>query len=80
MYIETISKLDIKWPTKYDDMFPLRSGVNEAFWTGYFTSRPTSKDNIRRVASLYHSSGKFFAVEALKSGIDKSNITSMIKA
>lgn len=30
------------WPTKSDDFFPYASDPH-AFWTGYYTSRPTLK-------------------------------------
>lgn len=33
---------DITWPTKDDDFFPYASDPH-AYWTGYFTSRPTLK-------------------------------------
>jgi len=46
-YIDTISKLDHTWPTKYDDMFPYADNEN-SFWTGYFTSRANDKEYIRR--------------------------------
>ena len=39
------------WPTKNDDFFPYASDEH-GYWTGYFTSRPTSKRMIREASSL----------------------------
>ena len=41
-YVKSLHDADISWPTKSDDFFPYASDPH-AFWTGYFTSRPTSK-------------------------------------
>lgn len=35
-------KRNVKWSVKTDDFFPYASDPN-AYWTGYFTSRPTLK-------------------------------------
>ena len=42
------------WPTKNDDFFPYASDEH-GYWTGYFTSRPTSKRMIREASSLLSS-------------------------
>ncbi|XP_044001802.1 lysosomal alpha-mannosidase-like isoform X1 [Aphidius gifuensis] len=41
-YIKSIHEADKIWTTKSDDFFPYSSDPH-AFWTGYFTSRPTLK-------------------------------------
>ena len=41
-YIDAINKFNIKWPTKYDDMFPY-SDDPYSYWTGYYTTRPNMK-------------------------------------
>jgi alpha-mannosidase len=40
------------WPLKYDDYFPYADAKN-AYWTGYFTSRPTFKRYIRMISGYY---------------------------
>ena len=42
-YVDAVSAVNVTWPTKYDDMFPYADGP-DAYWTGYFTSRPDDKD------------------------------------
>ncbi|KAL4437798.1 hypothetical protein ABPG77_005710 [Micractinium sp. CCAP 211/92] len=39
-----------RWPLKEDDFFPY-ADFPHAFWTGYFTSRPTSKGYVRAATS-----------------------------
>merc|ERR1719219_2062209 len=39
------------WPSKVDDFFPYASDPH-AFWTGYFTSRPSLKGMIRAANSV----------------------------
>ncbi|KAG2538748.1 alpha-mannosidase-like [Panicum virgatum] len=40
------------WPVKYDDYFPYADSTN-AYWTGYFTSRPTFKRYVRAYSGYY---------------------------
>ncbi|XP_024023141.1 probable alpha-mannosidase At5g13980 isoform X2 [Morus notabilis] len=40
------------WPIKNDDYFPYADRVN-AYWTGYFTSRPALKGYVRITSSYY---------------------------
>ena len=48
-YIKSLNEQDLAWPTKDDDFFPYASD-NHAYWTGYFSSRPTSKRFIREAS------------------------------
>ncbi|XP_022141414.1 probable alpha-mannosidase At5g13980 [Momordica charantia] len=40
------------WPVKIDDYFPYADRVN-AYWTGYFTSRPSIKHFVRMMSGYY---------------------------
>ncbi|EEF51696.1 probable alpha-mannosidase At5g13980 [Ricinus communis] len=40
------------WPLKTDDYFPYADDVN-AYWTGYFTSRPAIKGYVRTISGYY---------------------------
>lgn len=46
-YFAASNAEDIEWPVNYDDMFPYADKA-DTFWTGYFSSRPNSKEFIRR--------------------------------
>lgn len=41
-YLKSLHDANITWPTKSDDFFPYASDPH-AFWTGYFSSRPSVK-------------------------------------
>lgn len=40
--MKALHDANITWPTKSDDFFPYANDAH-SYWTGYFTSRPTSK-------------------------------------
>ncbi|KAJ7945626.1 Alpha-mannosidase [Quillaja saponaria] len=40
------------WPIKTDDFFPYADRIN-AYWTGYFTSRPSIKGYVRMTSGYY---------------------------
>jgi len=46
-YLKALHEADISWPTKSDDFLPYASAPH-AYWSGYFTSRPSSKYMIRQ--------------------------------
>ncbi|KAF7801853.1 alpha-mannosidase [Senna tora] len=41
-----------QWPLKFDDFFPYADHPN-AYWTGYFTSRPALKGYVRTMSGYY---------------------------
>ena len=41
-YLDSVKKQNIKWPVYYNDMFPY-SDQKDEYWSGYFSSRPSSK-------------------------------------
>ena len=45
------NSLTAELPSKYDDFFPYSSDPH-AYWTGYFTSRPTFKGLVRQTSNL----------------------------
>ena len=59
-YIDALKEKDIKWPTKYDDMFPYED-KHDTFWTGYYSSRPNDKAFIRRASSYFRSSSQLYS-------------------
>jgi hypothetical protein len=48
-YVDAVAKYNVKWPTKYDDMFPY-SDNPDGYWTGYFSSRANDKELIRKTS------------------------------
>jgi len=63
-YLKALNDLNLQWPTKDDDFFPYASDPH-AYWTGYFSSRPTVKyferegNNLLQVRWLKINSNEF---------------------
>ena len=51
-YLKSLHDVDMFWPTKQDDFFPYASDPY-AYWSGYFSSRPTSKYMIRQTERMF---------------------------
>lgn len=49
--LDDAKRKKIELPNKYDDFFPYATDYH-AYWTGYFTSRPTSKRYERQANSF----------------------------
>ncbi|KAH7518968.1 hypothetical protein FEM48_Zijuj09G0227800 [Ziziphus jujuba var. spinosa] len=52
VYTDAKYAADEKWPLKTDDFFPYADHPN-AYWTGYFTSRPGLKGYVRAMSGYY---------------------------
>ena len=50
-YLKSLNEAGKTWPTKSDDFFPYASDPH-AYWSGYFSSRPTSKRMIHESSNL----------------------------
>ncbi|KAI3671466.1 hypothetical protein L1987_87204 [Smallanthus sonchifolius] len=50
------------WPLKKDDYFPYASDIN-AYWTGYFTSRPGLKGYVRMLSGYYLAARQLEAIK-----------------
>uniref|UniRef100_A0A7N2L521 DYW domain-containing protein n=1 Tax=Quercus lobata TaxID=97700 RepID=A0A7N2L521_QUELO len=52
IYTDAKYAIDESWPTKTDYFFPYADSAN-AYWIGYFTSRPASKRYVRIMSGYY---------------------------
>lgn len=52
MYVDAKHATNEEWPLKTHDYFPYADRIN-AYWTGYFTSRPALKRYVRMLSGYY---------------------------
>lgn len=79
MYIDALYAANISWPTRYDDMFPYADHP-EDYWTGYFTSRPGAKWQVREGQAFLHASNWLYALKALDVNSTDAQIDEIINA
>ena len=48
-YIDKIKEYDIDWPTAEDDLYPYHD-FRTSYWTGFYTSRPLLKQQIKKLS------------------------------
>lgn len=77
-YVKAKASYDKEWPVKVDDFFPYSDAV-EAFWTGYFTSRPTSKRYIRQATSFLQAARQLEAFLDLTGARDNEGDTDLLE-
>mgnify|MGYP000058564938 FL=1 len=71
-YIDALVKHNVTWTTKYDDMFPY-SDVPDGFWSGYSTSRPNLKQQVRSLSSNFHASAQIYSLSVLDQEMTKQS-------
>ena len=69
-YIDALNKEPrVNWPiVKNQDFLPYTKS-HMIFWSGYYSSRPGFKKQIKVYSSLYHAQSKLFAEKIIKKGI-----------
>ena len=63
-YVDALKAEKITWPVQYNDMFPYSDGNNE-FWSGYYTSRPGTKKQVKDGSANFHASSKLYAQKVI---------------
>ncbi|XP_062105325.1 alpha-mannosidase At3g26720-like isoform X2 [Humulus lupulus] len=74
LYTDAKHATDEKWPLKTDDFFPYADHPN-AYWTGYFTSRPGLKGYVRALSGYYLTARQ---LEFFKGRVDSGPTTEVL--
>ncbi|XP_025265136.1 lysosomal alpha-mannosidase isoform X1 [Camponotus floridanus] len=69
-YLKAVNDKKLQWPTKNDDFFPYASDPH-SYWTGYFSSRPTSKYFERMGNNFLQASKQLITLTNLKNHDEK---------
>ena len=65
------------WEIRKDDFFPYAM-YKDSFWTGYYTSRPNMKKNIRDFTKIFHSGQRLLAEQLLRRDFKASEINDLL--
>jgi alpha-mannosidase len=52
-YVDALKKETVMWPVKKDDFYPY-SVIRNNYWSGYYTSRPAFKKQVKVGSALLH--------------------------
>lgn len=70
-YVDALKKENVKWPIKYGDFMNYFEEEDPSkkqpypFWSGYFTSRPSFKKQIKDASALAAAQNQLFALQML---------------
>ena len=79
-YIKAIREERIQYPVFYGDLFPYIEPNRDEVWSGYFTSRPQVKKNIKDTSALIHAQNKLFAQQVLRSDVTDAEVQEILKS
>ena len=82
-YVKAIKEEKQKYFVYYDDLMPYqkisKEGYNE-FWTGYYSSKPAFKKQVKDASSLLHAHNTVFAQKVLRQNVSESEVAEILKA
>ena len=79
MYIEALKKEQIEWPVSYADQFPYAQDP-EDYWTGYFSSRPGTKKQVKDASSLTDAEMKLLSQKVIEDGVSDELVKDTMQA
>lgn len=68
-YLRAVQALQPPLPSKTEDFFPYASS-SDSYWTGYFTSKPDMKGDVRKSSALLQLVRQFNALNPAPAGAD----------
>ena len=76
-YVKAVEKEKIAWPVRYEDAMPYAEGTDD-FWTGYFTSRPGAKKQVRDTSAMMNAQEKLFSQKVVQQNVSDAEISQML--
>ena len=80
-YLNAIAKEReaIEYRTFHSDFIPFLQDLGDA-WTGYFSSVPGFKSNVRTTSALFHAQNKKFALKVLEKDVKNETVDKLLSA
>jgi len=78
-YINALKEEEVKWPIVRNHDFMPYAREHNAYWSGFFSSRPGLKKQVKDYSSLYHSQQKLFARKLIDQKATDQEIADVIK-
>lgn len=78
-YVDALKAEKVKWPVRYDDLLNYYED-KWSFWSGYYTSRPSYKKQIKDASTIFHSQAKLYARKMIDQSTCDSDIAEYLKA
>lgn len=72
-YLYALNRANTTWSVKYDDFFPY-ADMAHRFWTGFYTSRPALKFNIRQASSYLQNVRQLSVIANLNDSVTEKSI------
>jgi alpha-mannosidase len=84
MYVDALMKENITWPVKYNDLsrYDTRYDHGEdtprQFWSGYYSTRPDFKRQIKQASNEYYAESKLHAKMVINSQLSNETIDAVL--
>jgi len=78
-YVNALKAENVEWPVKYDDIMPYESDPNW-FWSGFFSSRPAFKKQVKDSSAILSAHSKIFARKVIDQKASEEEIKQSIDA
>lgn len=72
-----LTTTDIGWPIRKDDSFPYAQDKDD-FWSGFYSSRPELKKNIKNLYSTFHSSLRLLSQQVLRRDVNDQQVKEVL--
>jgi hypothetical protein len=77
--VNALKAENIEWPVKYDDILPYESDPHW-FWSGFYSSRPAFKKQVKDASSILSAQQKIFARRVIDQNVKDEEVTKILSA
>ena len=79
-YVDALKKENTAWPVWHGDFLQYFEKIGDGFWSGFYTSRPAFKKQIKDSSALYQASSKVYALGMIDQKSDENMIKNYLNA
>lgn len=65
-FVDAVRAENVEWPAYRADFFPYQQTDRYLnFWSGFYSTRPNFKVQVKEASKLYHASARAFALQVI---------------
>lgn len=72
-YVDALKKEQTAWPVHSGDFFRYFEKPGDGYWSGFYTSRPAFKKQIRDASSLFLASSNVFGMSMIDASLNNES-------
>ena len=79
-FTDALKKEEVTWPVFEHDLFPYQEIKEKSFWTGFYSSRPALKKQVKDASAFFNAEQNVFARLLIDQSISRKDVNKINQA